>query len=65
MPTVREVENMVHQLSLSDKLLVFSDLEDELLAENSFIHSELDKARQEIAAGKTATLSEALSALAE
>lgn len=63
--TVKEIEKMVSELPLSSKLVLFSDLEDELLAENKNILKDLDSARKEIEKGETATLEEALSALKE
>ena len=61
--TVKEIEEMVSELPLSSKLTLFSDLEDELLAENKNILKDLDAAREEIKEGETTTLEEALSAL--
>lgn len=65
MATVKEIEKMVSELPLSSKLVLFSDLEDELLAENKNILKDLDSARKEIEKGETATLEEALSVLKE
>jgi len=63
--TVKEIEKMVRELPLSSKLVLFSDLEDELLAENKNILKDLDSARKEIEKGETVTLEEALSVLKE
>lgn len=63
MATVKEIEEMVSGLPLSSKLVLFSDLEDELLAENENILKDLDSSRKEIEKGETANLEEALSAL--
>ena len=63
MPTVKEIKEMVHQLPLSSKLALFSDLEDEILAENENILKELNAARGEIQRGESATLDEAMSFL--
>ena len=54
---------MVSELPLSSKLVLFSDLEDEILAENEYILKDLDAARREIERGETATLEEALAVL--
>ncbi|MFQ5647120.1 MAG: hypothetical protein ACE5GM_09335 [bacterium] len=63
MPSVKEIEKMVSELPLSSKLVLFSDLEDELLAQNENILKELDNARKEIQRGETATLKEVMSVL--
>ncbi len=63
MATVKEIEEMVSELPLSSKLVLFSDLEDDILAENKNILKDLDTARDEIEKGETANLEEALSVL--